>query len=129
MDWSTKRFLTKINYKIHTDAIKDNLIPEELSKQQISFVYADEADVLNISLFGKTAKQWRDENPKTKGNMRDQATIEQLIVLANIESMNAEYIKLKIPQSKRLELLNQTAIGQMKSLVQVSEDRKSVEIK
>lgn len=82
-----------MNYRIHTDAIKNNLIPSELSKEQITFIYADEADVLNIALFGKTAKQRKDTHPNTSGNMRDEATIEQLIVLANLESLNAEYIK------------------------------------
>ncbi len=83
-----------MNYKIHTDAIKDNLIPTEISSEQISFIYADEADMLNVALFGKTAKQWSHLHPNTSGNMRDEATIEQLIVLANLESLNAEYIKL-----------------------------------
>lgn len=118
-DRNVKRFLTKINYKIHTDAIRDNLIPKELSKQEIHFVYADEADVLNISLFWKTAKEWRDTNPDAKWNIRDDASIEQLIVLSNIESMNAEYIKLWLPQSKRITLLNQTAISQIKSLLHI----------
>ena len=83
-----------MNYKIHTDAIKDNLIPGEISSEQISFIYADEADILNVALFGQTAKQWASLHPNTSGNMRDEATIEQLIVLANLESLNAEYIKL-----------------------------------
>jgi len=117
LDRNVKRFLTKINYKIHTDAIKENLIPAELTKQQTSFVYADEADLLNVALFGQTAKERREQNMNVKWNMRDEASIEQLIVLANIESMNAEYIKLWLPQSKRLELLNKTAISQMKSLL------------
>jgi hypothetical protein len=117
LDRNVKRFLTKINYKIHTDAIKENLIPPELTKQQINFVYADEADLLNVALFGQTAKERREKNPNAKWNMRDESTIEQLIVLANIESMNAEYIKLKLSQSKRLELLNKTAISQIKSLL------------
>lgn len=117
LDWNVKRFLTKINYKIHTDAIKENLIPAKLTKNQINFVYADEADLLNVALFGQTAKEWREKNPNAKWNMRDETTIEQLIVLANIESLNAEYIKLKLPQSKRLELLNKTSISQMKSLL------------
>lgn len=117
MDWNVKRFLTKMNYKIHTDAIKENLIPQELSNEQTNFIYADEADVLNIALFGQSAKQRKENNPDKKWNVRDEATIEQLIVLANIESMNAEYIKLQISQNKRLQLLNQTAITQMKSLL------------
>jgi len=124
IDRNVKRFLTKINYKIHTDAIKDNLIPPELTKQQINFVYADDADLLNVALFGQTAKERREKNPNTKWNMRDDATIEQLIVLANIESMNAKYIKLKLPQSKRLELLNKTAISQMKSLLNLEVSKK-----
>ena len=119
IDWDTKRFLTKMNYKIHTDAIKENLIPQELSPEQINAIYADEADVLNIALFWQTAKQWRESNPDKKWNVRDEANIQQLIILANIESINAEYIKLQIPQNKRLQLLNQTAITQMKSLVGV----------
>jgi hypothetical protein len=116
-DRSVKRFLTKVNYKIHTDAIKDNLLPPELSKKEISLMYADEADVLNKALFGKTAKQRRDENPDKKGNIRDYATLEQLIILTNIESMNAQFIQMGIAQSQRLEILNQTAIIQMKSLL------------
>lgn len=117
LDRNVKRFLTKVNYKIHTDAIKDHLIPQELSQEQINFIYADEADVLNTALFGQTAKQWRQSHSKSPWNVRDEATIEQLIVLANIESMNAEYIKLQMPQAQRLQLLNQTAITQMRSLV------------
>lgn len=124
LDRNVKRFLTKINYKIHTDAIKDNLIPPELTKNQINFVYADEADLLNVALFGKTAKERREMSPNTKWNMRDEATIEQLIVLANIESMNAEYIKLWLPQNKRLELLNKTAISQIKSLLNLEVNKK-----
>lgn len=124
VDRNVKRFLTKMNYKIHTDAIKENLIPSELSPDQISYIYADEADVLNISLFGKTAKQWQNLYPNTSGNMRDEATIEQLIVLANLESINAEYIKLGIPQDQRVQLLNQTAISQMKSLVRYEREKR-----
>ncbi len=117
LDWNVKRFLTKMNYKIHTDAIKDNLIPKELSQNAINILYADEADVLNLALFGMTAKQWQTKNTWKQGNIRDYATIEQLIILANMESLNAEYIRLKILQSKRLQLLNQTAITQMTSLL------------
>ena len=117
LDWNVKRFLTKVNYRIHTDAIRDNLIPPELSKVEMSIIYADEADVLNKALFGKTAKQRREENPDQKGNIRDYATLEQLIILANIESMNAQFIQMKMSQSQRLEVLNQTAIIQMKSLL------------
>lgn len=123
LDRNVKRFLTKINYKIHTDSIKENLIPKQLTKQEISFVYADEADVLNKSLFGKTAKEWRDENQWKNWNIRDHANIEQLIILANIESMNAQFIKMWVEQSERLEMLNNVAITQMKSLFSVDMDR------
>ncbi len=124
IDRNVKRFLTKINYKIHTDAIKETLIPPILDKQKVSFVYADEADVLNVALFGQTAKERRESNPDIQGNMRDHANIEQLIVLANIESMNAECIKLGYPQSERIKLLNQTAISQMKSLLDINISKK-----
>ncbi len=92
LDWNLQRTLAKVNYQIHTDAIKAYLIPGELSKMQVSFVYANEADMLNVALFGKTAKQWRDEHPTVKGNIRDEATIEQLVVLSNMESINAIFI-------------------------------------
>ena len=115
--WDAKRLLTKINYKIHTDAIKQNLIPPSISKSAINFVYANEADVLNMALFGTTAKNWRDENPKKDGNIRDYADVRQLIVLANLESFNAEFIKKGLSQSERLETLNNIAISQMKSLI------------
>lgn len=118
MGWSAKRELAKINYRIHTDAIKDNLIPQHLSKQQISVVYANEADILNMALFGKTAKQWRDENPDKKGNMRDYANASQLICLANLENLNAVFINDGLPQSERLTKLNQIAINQMSILLQ-----------
>lgn len=117
LDWNLQRTLSKVNYHIHTDAIKENLIPAKLSKQQISFVYANEADLLNMALFGKTAKQWRDENPKSKGNIRDEASLEQLVVLTNLESINAMLIKQKLSQAERLLQLNEMAIVQMKSLV------------
>lgn len=117
LEWNFQRILTKVNYHIHTDAIKDNLIPEKLNKRQISFVYANEADVLNLALFGETAKQWREENPNEKGNIRDFASIEQLVVLSNMESINAMLIQQDIVQSERLEQLNQLAITQMKSLL------------
>ncbi|MBI9040213.1 KilA-N domain-containing protein [Lutibacter sp.] len=116
--WSAKRELAKINYRIHTDAIKENLIPQNLSKIQISFVYANEADILNMALFGKTAKQWKDENPNEKGNMRDYANISQLVCLANLENLNAVFINDGLPQNKRLLKLNQIAISQMKILLQ-----------
>ncbi len=117
LDWNLQRTLSKVNYHIHTDAIKENLIPAKLSKQQISFVYADEADLLNMALFGITAKQWRGENPKAKGNIRDEASLEQLVVLTNLESINAMLIKQKLSQAERLLQLNEMAIVQMKSLV------------
>ena len=116
LDWTAKRFLTKINYKIHTDSIKENLIPKKLSAKEISYIYADEADILNKSLFWMTAIQWRESNSDKKWNIRDYSNVEQLIVLANLESINSELIKMWLEQSKRLELLNNTAISQMKSL-------------
>jgi len=117
LDWNLQRTLAKVNYTIHTDAIKEKLIPEKLSKKQISFVYASEADMLNMALFGKTAADWRAENPETKGNMRDEATLEQLVVLSNLESINAVLIRQGTSQSKRLKQLNEIAITQMTSLV------------
>jgi hypothetical protein len=124
LDWSAKRFLTKVNYKIHTDAIKENLIPKELSPQEINFVYSDEADILNKALFGMTAREWRDNNNWKKWNIRDEANIEQLIILANLESLNAEFIKMWTKQSERLETLNKIAITQMKSLIRLDVNRK-----
>lgn len=120
LGWDIKRNLAKINYRIHTDAIKENLIPENLTAQQISFVYATEADVLNMALFGKTAKQWRDENPTEKGNIRDYANVSQLVCLSNLENLNAVFISEGYEQSKRLERLNKIAISQMKILLQDS---------
>src|SRR5690606_3057108 len=117
LEWNFQRTLAKVNYHIHTDAIKENLIPIEISKQQNSFIYANEADVLNVSLFGITAKQWREESPGQKGNIRDYATIEQLVVLSNMESTNALLIYQGMEQSDRLIQLNQMAITQMKSLL------------
>jgi hypothetical protein len=117
LDWDIKRKLTKINYRIHTDAIKENLIPKNLNKTQIFFVYANEADILNVALFGKTAKQWRDENPKEKGNIRDYANVSQLVCLANLENLNAVFINDGLEQSDRLLKLNQIAISQMKILL------------
>ena len=117
LDWNLQRTLAKINYHIHTDAIKENLIPKELSKTQTSFVYANEADLLNVALFGITAKQWRDENPKADGNIRDIATLEQLVVLSNLESINALLIHQGLNQTVRLIQLNKVAITQMKSLI------------
>ncbi len=115
--WSAKRELSKINYRIHTDAIKRNIIPEEVTPQQANIIYANEADVLNVAMFGMTAKQWRDANPDKKGNIRDYATINELICLSNMESLNAVFIDQGIPQGERLIKLNQIAIQQMHVLV------------
>ena len=117
LSWNLHRTLSKINYRIHTDAIKEHIVPNSITKAQANLVYANEADVLNMALFGKTAKQWREENPAAAGNIRDEATIEQLLVLANIESLNAEFIKMNLPQKDRLIKLNQTAITQLKALI------------
>jgi hypothetical protein len=117
LDWNLQRTLAKVNYLIHTDAIKENLIPKELSPTQTSLVYANEADLLNMALFGITAKQWRDANPTAAGNIRDNATLEQLVVLSNMESINAVFIHQGLPPSERLIHLNKMAITQMKSLV------------
>ncbi|WP_425637815.1 KilA-N domain-containing protein [Algoriphagus yeomjeoni] len=117
LDWNLQRTLAKVNYVIHTDAIKANLLPKELTKSQTGFVYANEADMLNMALFGKTAKQWRDENPKAKRNIRDLATIEQLVILSNMESINAIFIEQGLSQNERLIQLNKLAITQMKSLL------------
>jgi len=118
LGWDIRRNLTKINYRIQTDAIREHLIPKELSKEQINLVYASEADLLNMALFGKTAKQWRDENPDEKGNIRDFANVSQLVCLANLENLNANFIKEGLGQPERLKKLNQTAIEQMKLLIQ-----------
>lgn len=126
LEWNYQRHLTKVNYHIHTDAIKEKLIPENLSKQQISFVYANEADVLNMALFGKTAKQWRDENPNEKGNIRDTANIEQLVVLSNLESLNAVLINQGLKQPNRLQQLNEVAIAQMTSLLNHKSTKKLI---
>ena len=123
LGWSAKRELAKINYRIHTDAIKQNLIPQELTAAQKSFVYADEADMLNVAMFGMTAKQWREANPALKGNIRDYATINQLICLSNMENLNAVFINEGLSQSVRLEKLNKIAIQQMKVLENI-DDRK-----
>jgi hypothetical protein len=117
LEWNLQRTLAKVNYKIHTDAIKENLIPKELGKGQTSLLYASEADVLNMALFGMTAKQWRDINSNEKGNIRDYASIQQLVVLSNLESINAMLIAQAMPQNERLIQLNKLAITQMKSLV------------
>ena len=123
LGWSAKRELAKINYRIHTDAIKQNLIPQELTPQQKSFVYADEADMLNVAMFGKTAREWREENPDLKGNIRDYASINQLICLSNMENLNAVFINEGLSQSERLVKLNKIAIQQMKVLENVDDKR------
>lgn len=117
LEWNLNRTLSKINYRIHTDAIKEHIIPQNVTTIQAGLAYANEADVLNMALFGKTAQQWRKENPNVKGNIRDFATLEQLLVMANIESMNAEFIRMQIPQKERLLKLNKIAITQLKSLL------------
>ena len=116
LGWTAKRELSKINYRIHTDAIKSNLIPAEVTKAQASIIYAEEADVLNVAMFGMTAKQWREANPDLKGNIRDYATINELICLSNMENINAVLINEGLPQGERLIKLNQIAIQQMKVL-------------
>lgn len=122
--WSAKRELSKINYRIHTDAIKHNLIPAEITKTQTSIIYANEADVLNVAMFGMTAKQWREANPDLKGNIRDYASINELICLSNMENLNAVFIEQGTPQSERLIKLNQIAIHQMSILESGENDRK-----
>lgn len=117
LDWNLQRTIAKINYRIHTDAIQQTIIPAALNPQQKGFIYADEADILNVALFGQTAKQWRNENSTNKGNIRDIATIEQLIVLSNLESINAILIQQGIIQTERLQKLNEIAIMQMRSLL------------
>lgn len=124
LGWNLQRTLAKVNYSIHTDAIKENLIPKELNNAQVNFIYANEADMLNVALFGKTAKEWRDANPEAKGNIRDEASIEQLVVLSNMESINAVFINQGLAQSQRLAELNKMAITQMKSLLNNSAIRK-----
>ena len=121
LGWSVKRELTKLNYRIHTDAIKENLIPAELTAKQTAIVYASEADVLNVAMFGMTAQEWRDANPDKKGNIRDYATINELICLSNLESLNSVFINDGVPQSERLLKLNKVAISQMKVLSEVTD--------
>lgn len=123
LGWSAKRELSKINYRIHTDAIKNNLIPDDVTSVQANVIYADEADVLNVAMFGMTAKMWRDQNPTLKGNIRDYANINQLICLSNMENLNAVFIEKGMTQSERLIELNKIAIHQMKILERV-DDRK-----
>jgi len=118
LEWNLQRTISKINYQIHTDAIKENLVPKVITKQQVSFVYANEADLLNVALFGITAKEWRENNSEKTGNIRDYATLEQLVVLSNMESINALLIEQDLSQGERLIQLNKVAITQMKSLVE-----------
>ena len=127
LGWSAKRELSKINYRIHTDAIKQNLIPAEVTTAQASMIYANEADVLNVAMFGVTAKQWRDAHPELKGNIRDYASINELICLSNMENLNAVFIEQGMGQSERLLKLNQIAIHQMSVLESGDNDRKLLE--
>ena len=122
LNWNLNREIAKLNYRIHTDAIKENLIPPDLTPEQISYKYANEADLLNVALFGKTAKQWRDENPGSKGNIRDYASLNQLLVLANMENYNAILIEQSRLMSERLVLLRALAVKQMKTLASVKQD-------
>jgi hypothetical protein len=117
LNWSVQRTLAKINYKIQTDAIKESLVPKSLTKNQTSIIYANEADLLNVALFGLTAEQWKNNNPRFDGNMRDHATLEQLVVLSNMESINGLLIQQNISASERILQLNQVAISQIKSLL------------
>jgi len=116
LGWDIRRNLTKINYRIHTDAIKENLIPPKLTPRQTNLIYASEADILNMALFGMTAKEWRDSHPREKGNIRDDANVSQLVCLSNLENLNALFIQEKMPQAERLSKLNQIAIQQMRLL-------------
>ena len=122
LNWNLNRELSKLNYRIHTDAIKEHIIPQILSPQQIAFTYANEADVLNVALFGQTAKEWREENPKSKGNMRDEATLNQLLVLANMESYNAILIEQGLKQSERIQLINTLAIKQLETIENIGSE-------
>ena len=120
LNWNLNREISRLNYRIHTDAIKDNLIPPELTPAQVSYTYANEADMLNVVLFGRTAKQWKDENPTVKGNMRDVATLNQLLVLANLESYNAVLINQRMKQKERMELLRKLVVQQLQTLEAVN---------
>ena len=121
LEWNVKRVLAKVNYKFHTDAIKENLLPLELTPKQKSFVYADEADLLNVALFGKTSKQWREENEDKRGDMRDYATVEQLLVLANLETANGLMLEQGLEQSVRIEYLNNMARTQLQTLIDMKQ--------
>ena len=129
LGWNLQRTLSKINYRIHTDAIKARLIPPALPKSKINLVYASEADLLNVAMFGMTAKEWRDENPDKPGNIRDEATVEQLVVLSNLESINAMLIHQRLSQSQRIQQLNAMAITQMQSLMKLGDVQKRLENK
>jgi hypothetical protein len=120
LDWNLQRTLSKINYRIHTDAIRDTLIPAAITQAQAAFVYAEEADLLNVALFGQTAKQWRDAHPDTEGNIRDHAPLEQLVVLSNLESLNSVLIRQGLTAPKRLRMLNEIAITQIRTLLRSS---------
>ncbi|MDL2312050.1 KilA-N domain-containing protein [Bacteroidales bacterium OttesenSCG-928-B11] len=124
LEWNLQRTLAKVNYHIHTDAIKENLIPQKITQQQAGFAYANEADLLNVALFGITAKEWRETNPDKNGNIRDYATLEQLVVLSNMESINALLIRQELSQNERLIELNKVAITQMKSLLESNSMKK-----
>lgn len=126
LNWNLNRELTKLNYKIHTDAIKENLIIPELTQAQKNFIYADEADLLNVALFGKTAKEWREENPGKKGNIRDYSDLHHLLVLANLESYNAILIEQNLSQRKRLELLRETAEKQLRTILGLDFDSQKI---
>jgi hypothetical protein len=121
LQWSVQRTISKINYRIHTDAIKENLIPSSLTKEQAKIIYANEADLLNVALFGMTAQEWKNQNPTLEGNIRDQASLEQLVVLSNMESINALLIQQNFTSEERILQLNQVAISQMKSLLTAKE--------
>ena len=127
LGWNVQRTLSKINYRIHTDAIKDTLVPPQVTQQQLTGIYASEADLLNVALFGMTAIQWRLANPEKEGNMRDYATLEQLVVLSNMESLNAVFIRQGLSSAERLRQLNQIAITQMRSLIANNEIKRLTE--
>jgi len=127
-EWSLQRTLAKINYRIHTDAVKDTLIPPAITRQQTGAIYASEADLLNTALFGQTAAEWKRANPDTHGNMRDEATLEQLVVLTNLESINSVFVRQQLPQAERLKKLNEIAISQMKSLLSANTAKKLIEL-
>lgn len=120
LEWNLQRTLAKVNYKIHTDAVKEHLVPVKITKEQENYIYASEADLLNVALFGKTAKEWRNHNAGKDGNLRDYSTLEQLVVLSNLESINSVLIEQGLPQNIRLKKLNEIAISQMRSLLQSS---------